>query len=226
MKIKDRYRGDIMTEEQLLELAEEIYQQSFEANTFYEIMMQIEREQVEYLDEIRVSPAFYSYIYNSLVVSTFAVVSKLYDKTTNKNVISVKKLLDRCMEYKKFSTELTVDGPTPEAFFKSKKQEYERFEKNNSLDSLYTQRDKIYSHNTKQAMRNMDKLIEENPLRREQIKQFIDFSLELSRAVIVYLTGTLKASSPSNISDLKHTLRLVRLGNEYKETYISEKLRE
>ncbi|RXZ04346.1 hypothetical protein DD583_30695, partial [Klebsiella pneumoniae] len=152
-----------MTEEQLLELAEEIYQQSFEANTFYEIMMQIEREQVEYFDEIRVSSAFYSYIYNSLVVSTFAVVSKLYDKTKHRNVISVKKLLDRCMEYKNFSTELILGGPTPENFFKSKKQEYERFEKNKSLESLYTQRDNIYSHNTKQAMRNMDKLIEENP---------------------------------------------------------------
>ncbi|PGV86863.1 hypothetical protein [Bacillus thuringiensis] len=217
-----------MTEEQLLdqllELAEEIYQQSFEANVFYEIMMQIEREQSEYFDEIRVSSNFYSYIYNSLVVSTFAVVSKLYDKTTNKNVISVKKLLDRCMEYKNFSTELTVCGPTPEAFFKLKKQEYEQFEKNNSLDSLYTQRDKIYSHNTKQAMRDMDKLIEENPLRRDQIKQFIDFSLELSQAVIVYLTGKLRASLPSNISDLKNTLMLVRMGNEYEETYISEKL--
>ncbi|MGE7633635.1 hypothetical protein ACQKMZ_15275 [Bacillus paramycoides] len=215
-----------MTEEQLLELAEEIYQQSFEANNFYEIMMQLEREKVEYIDEMRVSSAFYHFINNSLVVSTFAVVSKLYDKTTNSNAISVKKFLDRCMEYKNFSTELTVSGPAPEAFFKSKKQEYEQFEKNNSLAWLYTQRDKIYSHNTKKAMKNMDKLIEENPLRREQIKQFIDFSLELSRAVIVYLTGTLKASSPSNISDLKHTLRLVRLGNEYKETYISEKLRE
>lgn len=215
-----------MTEEQILELAEEIYQQSFEANTFYEIMMQIEREQVEYFDEIRVSSAFYSYIYNSLVVSTFAVVSKLYDKTTHRNVISVKKLLDRCMEYKNFSTEFILGGPTPEAFFKSKKQEYERFEKNNSLESLYTQRDNIYSHNTKQAMRNMDKLIEENPLKREQIKQFIDFSLELSRFVIVNLTGTLKAASPSNISDLKYTLMLVRLGNEYKDTYNSKELPE
>lgn len=215
-----------MTEEQILELAEEIYQQSFEANTFYELMMQIEREQVEYFDEIRVSSAFYSYIYNSLVVSTFAVVSKLYDKTTHRNVISVKKLLDRCMEYKNFSTELILGGPTPEAFFKSKEQEYERFEKNKSLESLYTQRDNIYSHNTKQAMRSMDKLIEENPLRKEQIKQFIDFSLELSRFVIVNLTGTLKAASPSNISDLKYTLMLVRLGNECKDTYNSKELPE
>lgn len=70
----------------------------------------------------------------------------------------------------------------------------------------------------------MDKLIEENPLRKEQIKQFIDFSLELSQAAIVYLTGTLKASSVANIFDLKNTLMLVRIGNEYKETYISEKL--
>jgi len=106
-----------MTEEQLLELAEEIYQQSFEANIFYEIMMQIEREKVEYFDEIRVSSAFYSYIYNSLVVSTFAVVSKLYDNTKNKDAISVKKFLDRCMEYKNFSTELIVSESTPEAFF-------------------------------------------------------------------------------------------------------------
>ncbi|WP_257140523.1 hypothetical protein [Bacillus wiedmannii] len=72
----------------------------------------------------------------------------------------------------------------------------------------------------------MDKLIEENPLRKEQIKQFVDFSLELSQAAIVYLTGTLKASSVANISDLKNTLMLVRIGNEYKETYISEKLHE
>ncbi|WP_255290923.1 hypothetical protein [Bacillus cereus] len=163
-----------MTEEQLLELAEEIYQQSFEANNFYEIMMQLDREKVEYLDEIRASSTFYHIIYNSLVVSTFAVVSKLYDKTTNKNAISVKKFLDRCIEYKKFSNELTVSGPTPEAFFKSKKQKYEQFEKNKSLDWLYTQRDNIYSHNTKKAMKNVDKLFEEYPLRRDQIKQFID----------------------------------------------------
>ncbi|RAN80625.1 hypothetical protein [Bacillus sp. SRB_331] len=215
-----------MTEEQLLELAEEIYQQSFEANNFYEIMMQLEREKVEYFDEIRVSSAFYSYIYNSLVVSTFAVVSKLYDNTKNKDAISVKKFLDRCMEYKNFSTELIVSGSTPETFFKLKKQEYEQFEKNNSLDWLYTQRNNIYSHNTKKAMKNMDKLIENNPLRREHIKQFIDFSLELSQVVIVNLTGKLRASLPKNISDLKNTLMLVRIGNEYKETYISEKSRE
>ncbi|KAA0768132.1 hypothetical protein DN392_28060 [Bacillus sp. BB51/4] len=215
-----------MTEEQLLELAEEIYQQSFEANNFYEIMMQIEREKVEYIDEMRASSAFYHYIYNSLVVSTFTIVSKLYEKNKHRDAISVKKLLDRCMEYKNFSTELTVDGPIPETFFKSRKEEYEKFEKDNSLDWLYAQRDKIYSHNTRQAMRNMDKLIEENPLRREQIKQFIIFSLQLSQGVIVYLTGTLKASAPSNISDLKNTLMLVRIGNEYKEIYNSEKLSE
>ncbi|PIE92847.1 hypothetical protein CO726_24415 [Bacillus fungorum] len=215
-----------MTEEQLLELAEEIYQQSFEANNFYEIMMQIEREKVEFFDEIRVSSAFYSYIYNSLVVSTFAVVSKLYDNTEHRNAISVKKFLDRCMEYKNFSTELIVSGPTPEAFFKLKKQEYEQFEKNNNLNWLYTQRNNIYSHNTKKAMKNMDKLIEDNPLRKEHIKQFIDFSLELSQAVIVYLTGELRASLPKNISDLKNTLMLVRIGNEYEEAYFSEKLGE
>lgn len=215
-----------MTEEQLLELAEEIYQQSFEANNFYEIMMQIEREKVEFFDEIRVSSAFYSYIYNSLVVSTFAVVSKLYDNTEHRNAISVKKFLDQCMEYKNFSTELIVSGPTPEAFFKLKKQEYEQFEKNNSLNWLYTQRNNIYSHNTKKAMKNMDKLIEDNPLRKEHIKQFIDFSLELSQAVIVYLTGELRASLPKNISDLKNTLMLVRIGNEYEEAYFSEKLGE
>lgn len=72
----------------------------------------------------------------------------------------------------------------------------------------------------------MDKLFEEKPLRREGIKQFIDFSLELSQAVIVYLTGISKPSSLVNISDLKNTLMLVRIGNEYQGTYISEKLRE
>lgn len=215
-----------MTEEQLLELAEEIYQQSFEANIFYEIMMQIEREKVEYFDEIRVSSAFYSYIYNSLVVSTFAVVSKLYDNTKHKDAINVKKFLDRCIEYKNFSTELIVSESTPEDFFKLKKQKYEQFEKNNSLDWLYAQRNNIYSHNTKKAMRNTDQLIEKNPLRRKHIKQFIDFSLELSQVVISYLTGKLRASLPKNISDLKNTLMLVRIGNEYEETYISEKLGE
>ncbi|EJQ37441.1 hypothetical protein IEI_05846 [Bacillus wiedmannii] len=215
-----------MTEEQLLELAEEIYQQSLEANIFYELMMQIEREKVEYFDEIRVSSAFYSYIYNSLVVSTFAVVSKLYDNTKHKDAINVKKFLDRCIEYKNFPTELIVSESTSEDFFKLKKQQYEQFEKNNSLDWLYAQRNNIYSHNTKKAMKDMDKLIAENPLRRDHIKQFIDFSLELSQVVIVCLTGTLRASLPKNISDLKNTLMLVRVGNEYEEAYFSEKLGE
>lgn len=75
-------------------------------------------------------------------------------------------------------------------------------------------------------MKDMDKLIAENPLRRDHIKQFIDFSLELSQVVIVCLTGTLRASLPKNISDLKNTLMLVRIGNEYEEAYFSGKLGE
>lgn len=51
-----------MDKEQLTKLVEELYQEAFGTNAYFLIMQQYREIQKEYLDEMGLSPAFYSVI--------------------------------------------------------------------------------------------------------------------------------------------------------------------
>ena len=59
------------------------------------------------------------------------------------------------------------------------------------------------------------------PIYYSDIKVLIDFSLDVTRLIIGVLTNINKAEQYSNIDDWEGTLRLVQLGNKYKDVEIA-----
>lgn len=87
------YEGGIsLDKEQLIKFAEELYQEAFAANAYFLIMQQYREMQKEYLAEMRLSPAFYSVIYEALQKACFIELAKLYDRT--KGAYSIATLLN------------------------------------------------------------------------------------------------------------------------------------
>lgn len=92
-----------MDKEQLIKLAEELYQEAFDANSYFLIMQQYREMQKEYPFEMRLSPAFYSVIYKAIQKACFIEIAKLYDRT--KDAYSIGTMLNSCEENLKFFSE-------------------------------------------------------------------------------------------------------------------------
>jgi len=92
-----------LDKEQLIKLAEKLYQEAFDANAYFLIMQQYRERQKEYPAEIRLSPAFYSVIYEALQKACFIELAKLYDRT--KGAYSIGTMLNFCKENLKFFSE-------------------------------------------------------------------------------------------------------------------------
>lgn len=95
--------GITLDKVQLTKLAEELYQEAFAANAYFLIMQQYREMQKEYLAEMRLSPAFYSVIYEALQKACFIELAKLYDRT--KGAYSLGTMLNFCEENLKFFSE-------------------------------------------------------------------------------------------------------------------------
>lgn len=85
-----------MDREQLIKLAEELFQEAFDANAYFLIMQQYREMQKEYLPEMKLSSAFYSVVYEALQKACFIELAKLYDRT--KGAYSIGTMLSFCEE--------------------------------------------------------------------------------------------------------------------------------
>lgn len=92
-----------MDKEQLIKLAEELYQEAFDANAYFLIMQKYREMQKEYLAEMKLSPAFYSVIYGALQKACFIELAKLYDRTNG--AYSIGTMLNSCKEKLTFFSE-------------------------------------------------------------------------------------------------------------------------
>lgn len=72
-----------MTRDDILKMAEKLYQEAFNANAYYIIMKQYQENYKKYDTEMRLSPAFYHTVYNALQVACFMELAKLYDKSSD-----------------------------------------------------------------------------------------------------------------------------------------------
>lgn len=70
-----------MEKEKLIKMAKKLHQEAFDANTYYLIMQQYKECHSRYINELNISPAFYSVVYEALQKACFMEVAKLYDKT-------------------------------------------------------------------------------------------------------------------------------------------------
>ena len=85
-----------MDKETLTRYARELYQGAFDANQYLLLMQQYKQHRQNHLAEIRLSPAFYSVVYEALQKACFMEIAKLYDQSSG--VISIGFLLKACQE--------------------------------------------------------------------------------------------------------------------------------
>ena len=100
-----------MDKETLIRIAEELHQVAFDAKAYYLIMQQYRKNQHNYAEEMKVSPAFYHTVYDALMKACFMEIAKLYD--TSHGVVSIGTLLVKCEGnqdlFPKYRETLTVD---------------------------------------------------------------------------------------------------------------------
>lgn len=127
--------------------------------------------------------------------------------------------------YKFFDHTLERVDITPSILIELFEWKFKKFEDNDKLKNLYTQRDKIFVHNDKKAMNNFDKITSDNPLSYQDLDDFIQFSLNFSHMILLMLTNISKAFEPRKHDDWEDTLKYVRKGME-KEKSVLQKERE
>ena len=85
-----------MDKETLIKIAEELHHGAFDANAYYLILQQYRKNQREYAEEMKMSPAFYQTIHGALMKACFMEIAKLYDSSNG--VASIGTLLAKCAE--------------------------------------------------------------------------------------------------------------------------------
>lgn len=85
-----------MDKDTLIKIAEELHQGAFDAKAYYLILQQYRKNQHEYAEEMRISPAFYQTIHEALMKACFMEIAKLYDSSNG--VVSIGTLLTKCAE--------------------------------------------------------------------------------------------------------------------------------
>ena len=82
-----------MDKDTLIKIAEELHQGAFDANAYYLILQQYRKNQREYAEEMKLSPAFYQTIHGALMKACFMEIAKLYDGSNG--VVSIGTLLEK-----------------------------------------------------------------------------------------------------------------------------------
>ena len=85
-----------MDKETLIKIAEELHHGAFDANADYLILQQYRKNQREYAEEMKMSPAFYQTIHGALMKACFMEIAKLYDSSNG--VVYIGTLLAKCAE--------------------------------------------------------------------------------------------------------------------------------
>lgn len=85
------------------------------------------------------------------------------------------------------------------------------------LENIRVQRNKIYAHNDPAQVFDYDEIIERNPVYYSDLKELIDFGLDVTKLIIACLTDICRADSYHNINDWEATLKFAELGLKYKD---------
>ena len=77
-------------EEHILNMAEAVFEGAFLANTYYQIISEIQKHQKQYQTQLDEYSGFFVYAYTAMIYAMAMETSKLFDK--NVQAISVQKL--------------------------------------------------------------------------------------------------------------------------------------
>lgn len=231
-----------MDKKTLIRIAEELHQGAFDAKAYYLIMQQYRKNQRNYAEEMKVSPAFYHTVYDALMKACFMEIAKLYDSSNG--VVSIGTLLAKCEEnqdlfllrlelvlvWDRVETDrklftafdfpdadnvpVRVDLTFPE-FLDLYQKRFNGLSK--KRDNIRIQRNKLYAHNDEQRIVNSENLPDRYPISYPDVQEMIDFALDCTGLILGILTDVNRAKQYSNIDDWEGTLMLTRLGLKYQE---------
>jgi hypothetical protein len=93
-----------------------------------------------------------------------------------------------------------------------------------SIENLRVQRNKIYAHNDRQTNFDFKSIYEKNPINQNDADALIDLALDISCLCVEILTGVSKARSYTNIDDWEASLKMITIGEKYRDTDLEELL--
>lgn len=83
--------------------------------------------------------------------------------------------------------------------------------------NLREQRNKIYAHNDSTVILDYASLIKSHPIYYDDLKEMIDYALDVTSLVIGALTQVVRATEYDNIDDLENILYFAKIGWEQQE---------
>lgn len=251
-----------MEKNDIINLAQGLYQQAFDANCIYSMISQYKDAEKEYKDVLGYFPAFYTLTYNSMLKACFMEIAKLYDKTTTsigglllvcKDNEQVFPKYRRTIEYKIDGEKYTSEVPyqhhlkkEEEVYFKeyvesqrllygiftdedvSKIPVQKDFTFPELLDlyqkrfcslskkvkNLRMQRNKLYAHNDEKIVFDETGILQKYPISFPDVKELIQFALDITRMILGILTDVSNPELYSNIDDFEFLLKYARVGLE------------
>ena len=103
---------------------------------------------------------------------------------------------------------------------------FESIKEQGLIRNLIKQRNKIHAHNDAETNFDYESVWTNYPLTDADIRTLIDFAVEFLQCCIELLAGIYKVAEYVNINDWEASLRLVRVGKKYLDTYINDSLSE
>ena len=95
-----------MDKNELLHIAENLYEEIFLANSYYSVVQQYRNLHDKYLDAFNVSPAFHRITYRALTEATVVKTAKIYDVDNKSHNIS--SLINSAIEYAECHREFSM----------------------------------------------------------------------------------------------------------------------
>lgn len=96
----------------------------------------------------------------------------------------------------------------------------------NKIENIRVQRNKIYAHNDKKLCFDFNDIKKKNPIFYDDIGELIEYGFEVTKFVILCLSGESRAEHYINIDDWEYTLQTVKIGMKYREVEESEMIRK
>lgn len=192
-----------------------------EMNAYFQIIQNIIKNKSSNTNLISISPTFYHYTYNALILATFSEVSRIYDRKSNTNFF---KFIENCKENRElllkmneenlkevggsFDFDITVTSEYIDENLDCIDQRLWEFEI--TFKHLKTQRDRIYAHNESKSFETIKTIIEKNSNILSDMKALITFTTETLEWLYTVIAQKHCSRLPINIDDLDNTLIVLK----------------
>lgn len=225
-----------MKKEDLIEVASFCHDRARLINQDLYIVRQILKLAAKYKEEIKVSPAFYTMILDSLERSIVIELAKLFDRDdsslqVNKVLETIRDNIEWFPKTRRVETSNVIESNNGKIEIRSEKMFFDvplepekrlndlifrKEELSNTIEKLRKLRNKVYAHNDKRVLLDgQEKWMKENGFSLDDVENLLGLAFDICDFVLVRLTGEGRHRKAINIDDFEKTLKYVQMGREH-----------